>query len=115
MPSRSYTPERGDFIWIDLYPRTGQEQSGHRPALVLSPKSYNRKTGLCIVCPATRQAKGYAFEVVVVDDKKQTSVILADHVRSVDWKARKAQLIQSVSQGVLNEVVAKLEALIISV
>jgi mRNA interferase MazF len=112
MPSRTYTPERGDFIWIDLYPRTGHEQSGHRPALVLSPKSYNRKTGLCIICPATRQAKGYAFEVAIVDDKNQTSVILADHVRSVDWKMRKAQFILSVSREVIEEVVAKLETLI---
>lgn len=114
MPIRSYTPERGDFIWIDLHPRTGHEQSGRRPALVLSPKSYNRKTGLCIICPATRQAKGYAFEVAVEGNKQQTSVILADHVRSVDWKVRQAQLIQRVNREVIDEVVAKLEALIAS-
>lgn len=119
MPNRSYIPDRGDFVWIDLFPRTGHEQSGRRPALVLSPKSYNRKTGLCIVCPATRQAKGYAFEVRVTedkkqpDDKKQQSVILADHVRSVDWRARQVEFYHKVSRAVLEETVAKLEALIV--
>jgi mRNA interferase MazF len=112
MPASAYTPERGDLIWIDLNPRTGHEQSGRRPALVLSPKSYNRRTGLCIICPATRQSKGYAFEVTVVGEKQQKSVILADHVRSVDWKMRKAQFVQKVSSEVLEEAVAKLETLI---
>lgn len=112
MPGRSFVPDRGDFIWIDLYPRAGHEQAGRCPALVLSPKSYNRKTGLCIVCPATRQAKGYAFEVKVTDNELQTSVVLADHVRCVDWRVRNAQRIQRVGREVLDEVVAKLEALI---
>jgi len=113
MPTRRYIPERGDFIWIDLQPRKGHEQSGHRPALVLSPKSYNRKTGLCILCPATRQSKGYAFEVKVPSVDMQSSVILSDHVRSVDWRARNAKPIFRVSSEVLEEVVAKLAALIV--
>lgn len=113
MPSRSYIPDRGDFVWIDLFPRTGHEQSGRRPALVLSPKSYNRKSGLCLVCPATRQAKGYAFEVLFADEKNQQSVILADHVRSVDWRARRVEFYQKVARAVLEETVAKLEALIV--
>lgn len=108
----TYIPENGDFVWIDLYPRTGHEQSGRRPAIVLSPKAYNRKTGLCILCPATRQSKGYGFEVKLTDKKGQASVILADHVRSVDWRARQIQFIQKTSSEVLNEVVAKLGTLI---
>jgi mRNA interferase MazF len=112
MPVAAYTPDRGDMIWVDLYPRTGHEQSGRRPVLVLSPKSYNKKTGLCIVCPATRQAKGYAFEVSVTTSSTERSVILADHVRNIDWKARKAKFFVKVQPGVLEEAIAKLEALI---
>jgi mRNA interferase MazF len=112
MPAATFIPDRGELIWVDLYPRTGHEQSGRRPALVLSPKSYNKKTGLCIVCPATRQAKGYAFEVTVTTSNTEKSVILADHVRSIDWKVRKAKFFVKVQPDVLEEAVAKLEALI---
>lgn len=112
MGRRRYTPNRGDLVWVQLNPRTGHEQSGRRPALVLSPKSYNRKTGLCIVCPLTGHAKGYAFEVPVQTAGVQ-GVVLADHVRCVDWQARDAQFIQRADQDVLDEVVARLEALLI--
>ena len=113
MVARNYVPDRGDFVWIDLNPRQGHEQSGRRPAIVLSPKSYNRKTGLCVICPATRQAKGYAFEVEHISDRGELGVILSDHIRNVDWQARKVQFIGKVSAEVLNEVVGKLAALII--
>jgi mRNA interferase MazF len=105
-----HVPDRADFIWVELSPRQGHEQSGHRPALVLSPKSYNRRMGLCV---ATRQSKGYAFEVACPTDDEQDSVILADHVRSVDWRVRRARLIHRVDQETLDEVVARLEAIII--
>jgi mRNA interferase MazF len=108
-----YVPDRGDFVWIDLNPRQGRDQSGHRPALVISPKAYNRKTSLCVVCPATRQAKGYPFEVAVHTADGSASVILADHVRSVDWKTRRVRRIDKVSEQVLGEVVGRLEALLI--
>lgn len=113
MAARRYVPDRGDFVWIDLNPRHGHEQSGRRPALVLSPLSYNRKTGLCVICPATRHAKSYAFEVSNPMPDGTTSVILSDHVRCVDWQARQIQFIDQVAPGVLQDVVAKLEALII--
>ena len=113
MARRQYIPDRGDFIWIDLNPRLGHEQAGRRPVIVLSPKSYNRKTGLCVICPATRQVRGYAFEVSTTDGKHQASVLLADHIRSVDWRARNAQNIYRVKKEVLDEVVAKLESLIV--
>lgn len=109
-----YVPDRGDFVWIDLNPRQGREQSGHRPALVISPKAYNRKTSLCVVCPATRQAKGYPFEVAVRTADGSTSVVLSDHVRSVDWRQRRARKIETVSNDVLNEVIGRLEALLIN-
>jgi mRNA interferase MazF len=113
MAKRRFIPNRGDFIWIDLNPKQGHEQAGHRPALVLNPQSYNRRTGLCFLCPATRQAKGYAFEVRVTTTDTEESVVLADYVRCVDWRARNARLILNVGRNILDEVVAKLEALII--
>lgn len=109
-----YVPDRGDFVWIDLNPRQGREQSGHRPALVISPKAYNRKTSLCVICPATRQAKGYPFEVSVLTADGATTVVLADHVRSVDWKVRRVRKIETVRDEVLNEVIGRLEALLIN-
>lgn len=108
-----YVPERGDFVWINLNPRSGHEQSGYRPALVLSPRLYNRRTGLCIICPATRQAKGYAFEVSALVEGNEAGVILADQVRCVDWRIRRVRRIHRAPAEVLTEVVARLEALII--
>ena len=108
----SYLPERGDFVWINLQPTRGHEQAGHRPALVLSPKSYNRKTGLCVLCPSTRHAKGYAFEVRLAMPDGSESIVLADHVRCVDWRARQAEFIFRVPQEVLDETTARLEALV---
>jgi mRNA interferase MazF len=111
---RAYIPDRGDFVWITLQPTAGHEQSGRRPALVVSPKSYNRRTGLCVLCPATRQQKGYAFEVEVANPDGSNSVVLADHLRNVDWRARKVELIHHVPDSVLESVVARIAALIVS-
>lgn len=109
-----YVPDRGDLVWITLNPITGHEQAGRRPAMVISPRSYNRKTGLCVLCPATRQAKGYAFEVEIANPDGTTSVVLADHLRNVDWKAHNIQLIHRLSEAELSEVVARIEALLVS-
>ena len=106
----SFVPDRGDVIWINFDPQAGREQACHRPALVLSPKAYNRKTSLCIVCPITSQIKGYPFEVAIRDD--DLSVVLADQVKSLDWNVRKAKRKGSVSDDVLAEVIGKLSALI---
>jgi mRNA interferase MazF len=111
---QNYIPDRGDFVWISLSPTSGHEQTGRRPALVISPKSYNRKTGLCVLCPATRQAKGYAFEVAVTSGDGSSGVVLADHLRNVDWKARNIQFIHRVSGSELSEVVARIVALLVS-
>ncbi|MCU0708139.1 MAG: type II toxin-antitoxin system PemK/MazF family toxin, partial [Pirellula sp.] len=89
-----------------------------RPALVISPKSYNRKTGLCVLCPATRQAKGYAFEVPIHSGSGSgsgaSSVVLADHLRNIDWKAGSIQFIHRVDDSELAEVVARIEALLVT-
>ncbi len=106
----AYVPDRGDVVWIDFDPQAGREQARHRPALVLSPKAYNQKTSLCIVCPMTSQIKGYPFEVIVPGDA--ASAVLADQVKILDWKARKAKRKSQVDSEVLKEVIGKLSTLI---
>ena len=100
-------PNRGEVIWINLNPQAGHEQAGHRPALVLSPKAYNRKTGLALMCPITNQAKGYPFEVSLPAGSGATGVVLADQLRSLDWRARKATRKGVVPQPIVDEVIAK--------
>jgi mRNA interferase MazF len=92
MPA-SFVPERGDVVWISLSPQAGHEQAGRRPALVLSPSAYNAKVGLALVCPITGQVKGYPFEVLVPTGLPVKGAVLADQVKSVDWIARRADMI----------------------
>ncbi len=106
-----YVPEEGDIVWLEFDPQAGHEQAGHRPAVVLSRKAYNRKTGLAIFCPITSQIKGYPFEVNV-DGKKIRGAILSDQVKSLDWKARRAKLIEKLDTETLAEAVAKLSSII---
>ncbi len=106
-----YVPSRGDIIWLNFNPQAGHEQAGKRPALVLSPKEYNRKTSLIIACPITSKIKGYPFEVRVVSQKID-GVILSDQVKSLDWKVRAAQLIDQADTEAISEVQAKLLLLI---
>lgn len=87
---RRYVPDAGDVVWLYFDPQAGHEQKGHRPALVLSPSSYNHKTGLMLCCPMTTQVKGYPFEVLISGERD--SAALADQIKSLDWKARKAEL-----------------------
>lgn len=108
--TKEYIPDRGDVIWIDFDPQKGKEQAKRRPALVLSPKGYNKKTSLCIVCPITSKVKGYPFEVEASLD--MPAVVLSDHVKSLDWQARKAEFKTKVDPDVLDEVLAKLNALL---
>lgn len=107
---RSAVPDAGDIAWLVFSPKAGHEQAGHRPALVLSPAAYNRKTGLMVCCPMTSQLKGYPFEVVVT--REPPSAVLADQVKSLDWRARRAATRGRASAAVLDEVRAKLGALI---
>jgi mRNA interferase MazF len=87
-----WAPERGDIVWITMNPTVGHEQSGRRPALVLSPASYNHKVGLAILCPITGQVKGYPFEVPVPDGLPVEGVVLSDQAKSLDWRSRGAEL-----------------------
>ncbi|OJI95587.1 mRNA interferase MazF [Planktotalea frisia] len=105
----AYIPEAGDIVWLQFNPQAGHEQAGHRPALVLSPAKYN-KIGLMLCCPMTTKLKGYPFEVVI--DGPQTSAALADQVKSLDWKVRKAKRKGQVTSTELAEVRAKSVALI---
>ncbi len=108
----AYTPKRGDVVWISFNPQAGHEQAGRRPAVVLSPKAYNRKVGLAILCPITNQAKGYPFEVLLPKAVDVTGVILSDQVKSLDWRVRKAEFKESLSEEVIDEVLAKLGTLL---
>ena len=104
-------PERGDIVWLQFNPQSGHEQTGHRPALVLSPREYNRRVGLALFCPITSKVKGYPFEVSV-SVKSIKGAILSDQVKSLDWQARKARCVARVSEDILAEVIAKLHTLI---
>lgn len=108
----SQTPRRGDLVWLDFTPQAGHEQAGRRPALILSPESYNRKTGLALACPITTQAKGYPFEVPLPAGLAIAGVVLSDHVRSIDWRARRAERAGPAGDDTLAEVAGKLTALI---
>jgi len=108
----SYVPARGDLVWLQFNPRAGHEQAGHRPALVISPSSYNRRVGLAVCCPVTSQVKGYPFEVLLPEGLGVEGAVLSDQVKSLDWRVRKARRIGSVPADVLQEAVGKILALI---
>ncbi|MBL8026512.1 MAG: endoribonuclease MazF [Fibrobacteres bacterium] len=108
----SYCPSRGDIVWLNFSPQAGHEQAGHRPALVLSPESYNKKTGLALMCPITSHVKGYPFEVLLPAGSHVSGVILSDQVRNLDWKERKAQFKSKVPSPIIREVLNKLGVLI---
>ncbi len=108
----AYIPDNGDIVWIMFNPQAGHEPTGHRPALVLSPKAYNGKVGLAILCPITSQVKGYPFEVLIPEGLEVKGAILSDQVKSLDWKARKAEFAGKLPPEKFNEVVRKLSTLI---
>ena len=112
MVADDYVPRRGDAVWLQFDPQTGHEQAGRRPALVLSPESYNRRVGLAILCPITPQAKGYPFEVALPPGGGISGVVLSDQLKSLDWRARRAHLIEALPQRVTEEVLAKLGTLL---
>ena len=108
---RGYVPEAGDIVWLNLTPQARHEQAGHRPALVLSPRAYNEKTNLMVCCPMTTQVKHYPFEVQIASTTP-LSVVLADQIKSLDWRVRKATRKGAASAGELADVRAKIFALI---
>ena len=109
---RAYVPECGDVVWITLNPQAGREEAGRRPAVVVSPQSYNSKVGLAIFCPVTGQVKGYPFEVLIPAGLPVTGAILSDQVKSLDWRARRAELICALPARTISEVLEKLATLL---
>ena len=108
----AFIPDRGHLVWLAFDPQAGREQAGRRPALVLSPKSYNAKVGLFLVCPITSHEKGYPFEVPLPSGLPVSGVVLSDQLRSLDWKARKAALICPAPQSVVEEALGKASTLL---
>lgn len=112
VPAGNFVPQKGDIILLDFTPQSGKEQAGKRPALVLSPKEYNGRVGLMLACPVTSQPKGYPFEVLLPKKLKTKGVILADHIKSLDWKSRNAYFLEKLPKESLREVVEKIGLLL---
>jgi len=112
MVNRTYIPQCGDAVRISLNPQAGHEQAGRRPAVVLSPRSYNGKTGLAILCPITSHIKGYPFEVVLPDGLPVSGAVLSDQVKSLDWRVRDVELICTLPDEVVSEIMQKLSVLL---
>ena len=108
----SWSPDRGEIVRLDFDPRAGSEQAGHRPALVISPKLYNNKVGLALFSPITNVEKNYPFEVRLPKGLKVSGVILVDHIKNLDWRARNANYIDKVPDYIMSEVLAKLSTLL---
>lgn len=106
-----FVPEEGDVVWLDFTPQSGFEQAGRRPAVVLSPKAYNVRTGLMVCVPATTQIKGYPFEVAL-NESGSSGVALSDQVKSLDWESRHAEFKEKVSSVVLSQIKSKIKALL---
>ncbi len=105
---KAYVPARGDIVFLQFSSQQGREQAGMRPAFVLSPKEYNEKVGVMIACPITSRTKGYPFEVALQSGLKTRGVVLSDHVKSLDWKARKARFVERVPVHTLSDIMRKL-------
>ncbi len=113
MVDKYYIPEKGDLVWINFTPQSGHEQAGKRSAVIISPKNYNYKTSLCIACPITSRIKGYPFEVIV-EENNITGVILADQIKSLDWKTRGVSFIGKINNDSYMELEEKLQLLLFS-
>jgi mRNA interferase MazF len=107
-----YCPEVGDVVDVNFDPQEGREQQGRRPALVLTPRDYNRRVELCVLCPITSQVKGYPFEVTIPQGYGVTGVVLADQVKSLSWVARNAVLRCTAPPEVVRETKGKIRALL---
>jgi mRNA interferase MazF len=111
MPAR-YIPDRGDIVWLEFDPQAGHEQAGHRPAVVLSPRAYNQKSRLALFCPITSRIKGYPFEVVLPPNLTVQGAVLSDQLKSLDWAARRSRLAAKLPVEVIEDVLAKIHALL---
>jgi len=110
--ARTYVPDSGDVVWLTFDPQAGHEQRGRRPALILSPRTYNAKARLAIACPITSHVKGYPFEVPLPPGGKIVGAVLADHVKNVDWQVRRAVFEAKAPADIMPEVRERLRALL---
>ncbi|MCL2793569.1 MAG: endoribonuclease MazF [Spirochaetaceae bacterium] len=111
MVKKKYIPERGDIVWLNFNPQAGHEQKEKRPAIVISPKEYNGKTGLGLFCPITSIIKNYPFEVKI-ENKKITGVVLSDQIKSLDWKTREIEFIAKEAPDTIAEITDKISVLL---
>jgi len=111
--ARRYVPDAGDLVWLTFDPHAGHEQRGRRPALILSPRIYNSKARLAIACPVTSQVKGYPFEVPLPSGGPIVGAILADHVKNLDWQARRIVFEARAPADVVTDVRERLRALLV--
>jgi mRNA interferase MazF len=112
MTSANYIPDKGDIDWLNFNPQAGYEQSGKRPAIVISPKQYNKKVGLALFLPITSKQKGYPFEVELPENLPVTGVILSDQIKSLDWKIRNVEFICTIPQTYYLDAIAKFKVLL---
>jgi mRNA interferase MazF len=105
-------PDRGELFWLEFQPQRGRERQGRRPAVILSPASYNGKVGLAVCCPVTTQVKGYPFEVLLPEGLPARGAILSDQVKSLDWRSREARFLCRLPEAVTEQVLAKLTTLL---
>jgi mRNA interferase MazF len=110
--SGDYCPDTGDLVWTDLNPTVGHEQSGHRPAILLTPRQYDVRSGLCIICPITSRARGYPFEVTIPHGYAISGIILVDQMRGVSWAKRYVRMASVAPAELLDEVRERLAALL---
>src|ERR1039457_5260579 len=108
----AYVPNRGDVVWINIAPQAGHEQGGRRPAIVLSPRAYNKPSGLALFCPVTNRAKNYPFEVPLSAGAPVAGVVLVDQVRNLDWHSRQASFVGILDEETLVEIMEKLRPLV---
>jgi mRNA interferase MazF len=112
MVGQDQCPDRGDIGWLTMSPQQGREQAGRRPAICLSPRSYNRKSGLAVFCPITSKKKGYPFEVAIDAKKGISGVVLADQMKSLDWRKREFDFIAAATRDQVQLVAERASTLI---
>jgi mRNA interferase MazF len=111
MVKKEYIPECGDIVWLNFNPRSGHEQQGKRPAIVISPKEYNEKLGLGLFCPITTKVKNYPFEVKI-ENNNISGVVLSDQIKSLDWETREIEFIAKENSNKINEIISKISVLL---
>ena len=112
MVNAGYEPNRGDVVWLSFDPQAGHEQTGRRPAVVISPRAYNGRVGLAIFCPITSQVKGYPFEVRIPPGLPASGAVLSDQLKSLDWKARRAAFICQLPGRTTSEILRRIALLV---